>query len=82
MRDGKCRSCGALTVFAKQNGLQVGGHSGGVFIYTSWATMPAPAVAFVCTSCGYFEHYVIDRKKLEEVARTWTRVAAEDAEPR
>ncbi|HEV2799189.1 MAG TPA: hypothetical protein VGW12_01765 [Pyrinomonadaceae bacterium] len=78
MRDGKCRSCGALTVYARQNGLKVGDHSNGVFIYTSWVTTPVPAVAFVCTSCGYFEHYVIDGQKLAEVARTWTRVTGED----
>ena len=74
MRDGKCRSCGALSVFARQNGIKVGDAANGVFVYTSWATSPVQTVAFVCASCGYFEHYVTDQQKLAEVAQTWTRV--------
>lgn len=74
MRDGKCRSCGSPSVFARQNGIKVGDGSNGVLVYTSWVTLPVPAVAFVCASCGYFEHYVTDQQKLAEVAQTWTRV--------
>jgi DNA-directed RNA polymerase subunit M/transcription elongation factor TFIIS len=74
MRDGKCRSCGSLTVFARQNGIRVGDAPSGVFIHTSLLTTPVHTVSFLCASCGYFEHYVTDRQKLAEVAHTWTRV--------
>jgi hypothetical protein len=74
MREGKCSRCGSLTVFAKQNGLQLGEDINGVRVYTSWATGTSPTVVFVCVTCGYFEHYLIDRNKLDEVARTWEQV--------
>jgi predicted nucleic-acid-binding Zn-ribbon protein len=74
MRDGKCRSCGSQSVFARQNGIKIGDVAHGVFVYTSWATTPVQTVAFVCAGCGYFEHYVTDQQKLAEVARTWTKV--------
>jgi hypothetical protein len=74
MRDGKCRSCGSLTVFARQNGIEFGDTANGVLIYTSLWTTPVQTESFLCASCGYFEHYVMDRQKLAEVAQTWTRV--------
>lgn len=74
MRDGKCRSCGSLTVFARQNGIKIGDATNGVYVFTSLWTMPVQTVSFLCASCGYFEHYITDRQKLSEVAQTWTRV--------
>lgn len=74
MRDGKCRSCGSLSVFARQNGIKIGDAYNGVFVYTSVVTLPAQTVAFVCVGCGYFEHHITDQRKLAEVARTWDRV--------
>ena len=29
---------------------------------------------YICTRCGYFEHYVADPEKLSEVANTWGQV--------
>jgi hypothetical protein len=58
----------------KQNGLQVGEYIRGVFIYTSILTRPSPLVTFICSTCGYFEHYVNDPGKLAEVAKTWVKI--------
>ncbi len=78
MRYGKCRSCGSLTVFAKEDGIKLGD---GVMIYTSWLTSAVQTMDFICTSCGYFEHYVVDQKKLADVAKAWTRVGAQGPSP-
>ena len=74
MREGKCSRCGSNTVYARQNGLQIGEHSQGVIIFTSWLTTPTPTVTFICTSCGYFESFITDQKKLNEVAQSWAKV--------
>jgi len=33
-------------------------------------------VTFICTSCGYFESFITDQKKLNEVAQSWAKVGA------
>ena len=31
--------------------------------------------SYVCTECGYFENYITDKAKLQEVQQKWAKVA-------
>lgn len=74
MRNGICPKCGSATVHSKTEGLKYAVAKGVVFVYTSRLTMPSPAIAYVCTTCGYFENYIADQNKLSEVAKNWPQV--------
>jgi len=74
MRDGTCPKCGNGTVFSKPEGLKYAIAQGVVFIHTGFMTVPSPAVAYICTTCGYFENYIADQGKLYEVSTTWQQV--------
>jgi ribosomal protein S27AE len=78
MRNGICPKCGSSTVYAKFEGLKYYVNTGVVFVYTGRMTMASPAMAYVCSTCGYFENYITDQKKLAEVAEKWQKVAVED----
>lgn len=73
MRNGVCRACGSQTVYSKTYGVKIG-EVQGVYVQTSMMTMAVPYVSFVCSSCGYFENYIAEPKKLAEVAAKWTKV--------
>ena len=76
MRNGICPKCGTATVYSKVEGIKyVAGKRGVVLIHTSRITMPSPAIAYVCTTCGYFENYIADQRKLSEVAENWQQVS-------
>jgi len=81
MQSGTCVKCSSATVYMKQNGLQVGEYIRGVFIYTSILTRPSPLVTFICSNCGYFEHYINDPGKLAEVAKTWVKINPKPRSP-
>lgn len=74
MRRGVCVKCQTPTVYRKPNGVSHGGGGGTVYVHTSWATSPSPVESFICTRCGYFENYVVDDRKMSEVANTWEKV--------
>ncbi|MGC9397154.1 MAG: hypothetical protein ACP5J4_20105, partial [Anaerolineae bacterium] len=65
----------ALTVFSKAEGLKYAVAKGVVFVHTSRMTMPSPAIAYICTTCGYFENYIADPGKLTAVAKNWQKVS-------
>ena len=75
MRNGICPKCGAATVYSKAEGLKYAVAKGVVFVHTSRMTMPSPAVAYICTTCGYFENYITDPGKLSGVAKNWQKVS-------
>ncbi|MFL5802565.1 MAG: hypothetical protein ACJ8CR_12600 [Roseiflexaceae bacterium] len=54
MRSGQCPKCSAATVYTKAGGV---GDSH-IHVNTSFISMPVHVVSFVCTICGYFEHYI------------------------
>ncbi|MBC8489508.1 MAG: hypothetical protein H8D45_26115 [Bacteroidetes bacterium] len=74
MRNGKCPKCGSATVYSKTEGLKYAVARGVVFVHTGIMTIPSPAIAYICTSCGYFENYIADKNKLSEVAAKWQKV--------
>ena len=66
MTRGICRNCGAHAVFKKQ-------------AYSDYS-IPVRAFSvttvhhFVCARCGYTENYVLDGKKLQQIANNWDYV--------
>ena len=75
MRRGLCPKCQTPTVYRKLVLIGYGGSaSGAVFVYTSWITSASPVESLICTSCGYFENYIVDDKKMAEIANTWEKV--------
>ena len=74
MKKGICPKCGSATIFAKADGLKFSAMKGLVFVETGGATMASAAVAYVCTTCGYFENYINDPNKLAVVEKNWQKV--------
>jgi predicted nucleic-acid-binding Zn-ribbon protein len=70
MRNGLCPKCGSGNIFTKKDGINFGSFE---VIITFFVTH-SPANDYICVDCGYFERYIDDKKKLEEVSRNWTRV--------
>lgn len=73
MRNGICPKCNSTEIYKKVKGISQGGSGGCASIYTSWITTPTDLESFICTFCGFFESYVIDRNKLNEVAENWEK---------
>lgn len=73
MRDGTCPKCGIQSVFGKRNGMKFGEEDAMVFT-SGKVTRPTPIDYYVCVHCGYFETYLADPTKLEQIARAWTKI--------
>jgi predicted nucleic-acid-binding Zn-ribbon protein len=73
MRNGKCPTCGGTNVYSKAGGVGVSDDKV-IHVYTGMISRAVPYVSFVCTSCGYFENYIADKGKLQEVEKTWQKV--------
>ena len=73
MKTGKCPKCGSSSVYTRRNG--IGEDSGARYIHgLSFVTTVTPVDTFLCTECGYFEHYIADRDRLCEVPEKWDEV--------
>jgi len=71
MRRGLCPKCQTPTVYRKLDGISHGGEgSGAVYVRTSWLTASSHVENLICTRCGYFETYVVDERKMAEIANT------------
>jgi predicted nucleic-acid-binding Zn-ribbon protein len=70
MRNGQCPRCNSTTIYQKSEGLYFGDVKG----YFSIDGNGTPYVSFICTTCGYFENYVADEKRLEAIANSWQKV--------
>ena len=64
----------SANVYSKTEGLKYAVARGVVFVHTSSMTMPSSAIAYICTSCGYFENYITDKNKLSEVTAKCQKV--------
>ena len=73
MNSGTCPKCQSSNVFKKKNGIKIGDHHSGMYVYTSRMTSTIPFMSYVCADCGYFENYIDDRAKLADVASKWER---------
>jgi len=73
MRNGKCPKCNSTTIYVKRKGISFG--EGGVYVLTAeWVSKPVLLDHYICTTCGYFESYLVDKAKLEALEREWTKV--------
>jgi predicted nucleic-acid-binding Zn-ribbon protein len=72
MKNGKCPKCNSSNVFKQEGGA---GPEHGIYVYTSMLTSPSKCDSYICVDCGYFENYIMDTAKLQEVQKKWTRVA-------
>jgi predicted nucleic-acid-binding Zn-ribbon protein len=68
MEHGQCPKCNETTIYAKNDGITFGVNNLNI------NGRPTSYISFICTSCGYFENYVNDPKKLEEIASTWQKI--------
>ena len=72
MRNGQCSQCGALTVHTLKNGVQPGGRR--EYLGFNGTYTGVDVQTYLCTTCGYFENYVIDPARLAEAAQRWPLV--------
>ena len=72
MKNGKCPKCGSATVHSLANGLQPGGRR--EYIGFNGVYQGVDVQSYLCTTCGYFENYVTEAKRLAEAAQHWPSV--------
>jgi predicted nucleic-acid-binding Zn-ribbon protein len=73
MKNGTCPKCNSSNVFKKIKGVSFGSYpirvnTGGMMVGGTEFD------SYVCVDCGYFENYILDTVKLEEVKNKWTKV--------
>jgi len=71
MKSGTCPKCQSTDVRMTQDGFSWPKAKAGVHLKTEMVVQASPMNTYVCTACGYFEHYVADPGKLAEVAQLW-----------
>ncbi len=76
MKEGKCPKCSQETVYMSKTGITF--DSRGAMYINNLKSMIIPPLKdytdYVCTSCGYFETYINDFSKLEEIEKHWEKV--------
>jgi predicted nucleic-acid-binding Zn-ribbon protein len=65
MKDGICPKCGSSQVYRRASG----GH---VTIWLNWIRNTNP-MNYVCSSCGYVEWYIENRKHLDYIHDKWDK---------
>ncbi|GMV32674.1 MAG: hypothetical protein AMXMBFR60_05030 [Chloroflexota bacterium] len=71
MRNGTCPNCGSTEVYA---GTDVNVKKGRYNVIPIALLIEAALDNYVCAECGYVEHYVADRAKLEKIKAKWQKV--------
>ena len=81
MRRGTCVKCGATTVRAAANGMQLGDHEQAALrphlepgFRGAIRRQPAQLWTYACTTCGYVELHLIDPAALGYIAQQWLPV--------
>ena len=74
MKNGKCPKCDSTNIFKQDRGAWMG-ENGGLYVQTGFATKASDFESYVCVDCGYFENYIIDKGKLQEVQKKWAKVS-------
>jgi len=73
VRTGRCPKCGSSSIYTRRNG--IGEESGARYIHgLSLITTVTPVDTYLCTDCGYFENYIVDKGKLSTAAEKWDKV--------
>jgi len=76
MKNGTCPKCSQNTVYMSKMGITFAS-AGSMYIRNLKGFMVMPLTEYtdyVCTSCGYFETYIDNEKKLSEIANQWSKV--------
>lgn len=79
MQNGTCPNCSAATVYLLTNGVEIGAPDG---VYVSKTASGgtqrhmSSVNSYVCTTCGYMQHYLADAAVLAEIEQSpnWTQV--------
>lgn len=86
MKRGLCVKCGAATVRAARNGIQMGDRIDTLLrphvdagSRGATRSQSAELWAFGCFSCGYVELYVLDAASRDFMKKKWAAVAPEGA---
>jgi hypothetical protein len=88
MIGGVCPRCGSTEVRRRHQGLRFvdrGSDQGGPWVFTGSVQQVGPIQvpgrgtspdgwAYICVSCGHWEHYISDRELLARVAQEWEAV--------
>jgi predicted nucleic-acid-binding Zn-ribbon protein len=85
MRDGRCTKCGATTVRAAKNGVDISERGNQAQLRPNIGegfrgivrTHPADIWNFVCLTCGYLEWGIYDPAALAYIDGQWTAMPAE-----
>jgi len=72
MHNGQCPKCNSSNVFLQRNGASFGSRKG-VYLFTSSMAGASDYDSYVCVNCGYFENYIVDTAKLQEIQKVWTK---------
>ena len=67
MKNGQCPKCNSHEIYASLNG---GGIGEGFSVRVLHAESMSPTrewQTFLCASCGYFEHYLLDEGKIARI---------------
>jgi predicted nucleic-acid-binding Zn-ribbon protein len=69
MKSGTCPKCKSAAVYKRTKGMSLG--EGGVHVYiaSQMISKPVQVDHYICAACGYFEMYVADKARLEQVAK-------------
>ncbi|RLB23368.1 MAG: hypothetical protein DRG71_06115 [Deltaproteobacteria bacterium] len=73
MINGQCPRCKKNTVYRRKNGII----SGDKHIFVKGLGLMTPRtdkMTYLCTTCGYYENYVVDKAILGKVASKWEKV--------
>ena len=75
MRSGICPKCGSATIYSKPQGIGFAQQTS-VYVYDAGSkyAKPSSTVAYACTTCGYYELYMLGTSVLGDIATTWPRV--------
>jgi len=73
MKNGTCIKCGSTTVHSQVNGFAPGGRR--EYIGFDGMYSGVDVQSYICKTCGYYENYVADPKRLAEAAQKWPPVA-------
>lgn len=72
MKSGKCPRCNGTDVYHKINGVISGDKK--IYVRISMLSPATDKETFVCSSCGYYENYIIDKSILNKVKEKWAKV--------
>jgi transposase-like protein len=79
MKNGKCPKCNSSNVFKNNKGIDWGSGWGWLEIWIGnskeRSNLQSDCDSYICTDCGYFENYIIEKDILQEVRTKWMKVA-------